>query len=345
MQHPDIVIAGAGIVGLSLALELQQRGLRVTVLDAGQALAQASTAAAGMLAVDDPHNPILLKPLSRLSASLYPAYLDRIAELSGQRVDFQTTSTLQAVPEEIDYFEPDAQLIRELVPQLVPGSHRFALLDERSVDPRQLAPALLAAVREAGVTLLEGTPLARIASTGDGVRVETGDGQSLHAGYLVDCMGAWTPAPVAPRKGQLFSVTLPPSLALETVVRTQDIYIVPRTQGANAGRAVIGATVEFAGFDKTVKPAAILALNARAVALLPQLAEAHLEEAWSGLRPATEDELPILGAIAAQPRYVLANGLYRNGILLAPGTARVIAQLLMQETPEVDLAAFSPARF
>lgn len=345
MQHPDIVIAGAGIIGLSLALELQQRGLRVTVLDAGQAMAQASTAAAGMLAVNDPHNPILLKPLSQLAASLYPAYLDRIAELSGERVDFQTSSALQAVPAEIDYFEPDAEAVRQLVPQLVPGEHRFALLDERSVDPRQLAPALLAAVRKAGITLLEGTPMTRIASSPEGIRVDTGAGESLHTGYLIDCMGAWTPAPVAPRKGQMLAVTLPPALALETVVRTQDIYIVPRTQGPNAGRAVIGATLEFAGFDKTVKPAAILALNARAVALLPQLAEAHFEEAWSGLRPSTEDELPILGAIPSQPRYVLANGHYRNGILLAPATARVIAQVLAGEVPEVDLTPFSPARF
>ncbi len=339
MASPDFLIAGAGIIGLSLALELEARGAQVTVLDAGLALQQTSSAAAGMLAVGDPQNPPALLPLAELSASLYPGFLDRIAALSGTHVPFQTFSTLEA-GSRID----PLQRIEELVPQLDPGTRHFHLLKENSVDPRQLAPALLAAVRATRITLLEQTALQRITATPTSVRVHT-NAAPLEAPYLVDCMGSWSPAPVRPRKGQMLAVRMPASLDLATVIRTPEVYIVPRTDGPNAGLAIIGATIEDAGFDLTVHAFDILTLNARATKLLPVLAEAEFVESWSGLRPATLDELPILGSAPRQPRYLLATGHYRNGILLAPATAHVMAQLLTGETPSVDLSPFSATRF
>ena len=338
VTSPDFVIAGAGIIGLSLALELHARGASVVVLEAGRALQQTSSAAAGMLAVEDPANPPALKPLAQLSARLYPAYLDRIADLSGLRVPFQTTSTLEASDTDII---PNPQ---ELVPQLAPTSTTFRLLEERSVDPRQLAFALLAAVHNTSIEIREHTALTRVSMTPSGVHIGT-SAHPLAASKLIDCMAAWSPAPVAPRKGQMLAVRMPLSLDLSTVVRTPDVYIVPRTDGPNAGRAILGATIEDAGFDLTVKPADIVALNQRACALIPALARAEFLESWSGLRPATADGLPILGALPTQPRYVVANGHFRNGILLAPATAQVIAQFLSNEPPTVDLSPFTPTRF
>ena len=119
----------------------------------------------------------------------------------------------------------------------------------------------------------------------------------------------------------------------------------PRTLGPHAGRVLIGATVEDAGFDLTVHPLDILTLNARASRLLPALAQAEFIESWAGLRPATVDGLPILGSTAAQPRYVVASGHFRNGILLAPATARVTAQMLLGEPLDISLNAFVPDRF
>jgi len=336
---PDFVIAGAGIVGLSLALELEARGASVLVLEAGSAARQTSSAAAGMLAVHDPKNPPALLPLSELSASLYPGFLDRIGALSQTRVPFQTSATLEAGVATESLPDP-----RAVVPHLDPGSHFFHLLDEHSVDPRQLAAALLAAVRATRIELREHTVLERIAATPTSIRVDT-SGESLEASALIDCMGAWSPAPVSPRKGQMLAVAIPPDLDLACVVRTHDIYIVPRTEGPNAGRAIIGSTLEDAGFDLTVHPLDILTLNAKAVKLLPALASAPFLESWSGLRPGTSDGLPILGAVPRQPRYFLATGHFRNGILLAPATARVMAQLLMEESPSVDLMPFLPGRF
>ncbi len=339
MASPDFLIAGAGIIGLSLALELEARGAEVTVIDAGVALQQTSTAAAGMLAVNDPQNPSALRPLAELSAALYPSFLDRIAALSGSLVPFQTLTTLEAVSQ----VDPPRRT-EALVPQLDPGENHFHRLEENSIDPRQLATALLAAVRKTRVTLLERTALTRITATPTSVRIETNTG-ALEAPYLIDCMGSWSPAPVRPRKGQMLAVRMPSSLDLAVVIRTPEVYIVPRTSGPNAGLAIIGATIEDAGFDLTVHALDILTLNARATKLLPVLAEAEFVESWSGLRPATADELPILGPAPLQPRYLLATGHYRNGILLAPATARVMAQLLTGETPSVDLSRFSASRF
>jgi glycine oxidase len=357
MHHPcfsdrDICIAGAGIIGLSLALELQHRGASVTVLDRATPLGEASTAAAGMLAAADPHNPPQLRSLSDLSLSLYPAFLDSLHVLSGIRVPFQTHNTLQAIPPGVlnSSNELTPEDLAHLLPALNPGDHRFLLVDERSLDPRQLATALLAAVHATAIDLRPNTPVLSTRSVNNAVEIQTPAG-ILHAKQFVDCTGAWASITsrlpnlqVAPKKGQLLAVSLPSSLPLHVVVRTPSIYIVPRTSGPNAGRAIIGATIEDAGFNKTVHPSDIAHLRSLAAALLPPLAGAPQLEAWAGLRPVTPDGLPLLGALPTQPNHFIAAGHYRDGILLAPATAHVMAQLILDITLSIDLEPFSPAR-
>ena len=341
MRHPDICIAGAGIIGLSLALELHHRGATVLVLDQATPLSEASTAAAGMLAADDPENPPQLRPLSDLSLSLYPSYIARIESLSGLPIPFQTSVTLQASS---SYRTSDANLL----PQLSTGNHHFIRLQEHSVDPRQLAASLLAAVKATTIELRTNTTVLRVSPAENSIQIETAT-SNLTASHFIDCTGAWAvtapPDQVVPKKGQMLSVALPPDLPLDLVIRTPDIYIVPRTVGPNAGRAIIGATIEDRRFDKTVDPSQIARLQAQATQLLPGLSQAPILESWAGLRPATSDRLPLLGPIAPNSRHLLATGHYRNGILLAPATAHVIAQLLMGETPDADLAPLAPTRF
>ncbi len=352
MQHPSICIGGAGIIGLSLALELHHRGIPVTVLDQSSPLAEASTAAAGMLAANDPNNPPQLQSLADLSLSLYPDFLDRLCDLSGIRVPFQTYTTLQALPPSapptVGTLTPE-DLVR-LLPALNPGDHRFILLEEHSVDPRQLATALLAAIRATSIDLRSNTPVLSTRSIDNAIEIHTPAG-TLHAKQFVDCTGAWASATshlpsiqVVPKKGQMLAVSLPPSLLLHLVVRTSDVYIVPRTSGPNAGRAVIGATIEDAGFDKTVHHSDIAHLRSLATALLPQLADTPQLEAWAGLRPATPDGLPLLGALSTLPNHFIATGHYRDGILLAPATAHLMAQLLSDESSSIDLTPFYPTR-
>jgi len=336
-----LCIAGAGIIGLSLALEMAARGATVTVLDAGPPLVQASTAAAGMLAAADPENPLQLAPLAGLSLSLYPVFLNRIRQISGIAVPIQTTRTLQALPPHHTNTHPvlTAAELTTMVPALATGTNRFLTLTEDSLDPRQLAAALLTAVANAKVILHANRPCLAAETGANSITIQTPTGP-IRAEQFVDCTGAWA---TSPRKGQMLYVLPPPGFSLNLALRTPDIYIVPRLTGPNAGRLLIGATIEDAGFDTAPRTADIESLRAKASALLPPLANAPIVESWAGLRPVTPDELPILGRIA--PRHFIASGHYRNGILLAPGTAQILADLLTDIPPAIDLSPYAPARF
>jgi glycine oxidase len=349
MRHTDICIAGAGIIGLSLALELHRCGLSVAVFDQAQPLGEASTAAAGMLAASDPDNPAALRKLADLSLSLYPAFLDRLHELSGIAVPFHTSQTLQSQISSSSATLSLEALIKVL-PQLTPHHHHFTLIDEHSLDPRNLAAALLAAVRATPIDLQSNTKVLSTQSIDDSVDVHTSQG-IFHAAKFVNCTGAWATdsalapaAAIAPKKGQMLAIAIPPSLSLPLVVRTHGMYIVPRTTGPNAGRAIIGATIEDAGFDKIVHPADIAHLRALAAALLPPLADAPQLEVWAGLRPSTPDELPFLGRSSDHRNQFVAAGHYRNGILLAPATAHVMAQMIANQPTAIDLSVYSPTR-
>lgn len=352
MQHADICIAGAGIIGLSLALELHHRGHRVVVLEQAAPLGEASTAAAGMLAAGDPENPPELRALADFSLTLYPGFLERLQALSGLRVPFQTHTTLQSLPAHspasADVLTPED--LSHLLPALNPGSHRFLLLDERSLDPRQLATALLAAVRATSIDLRPDTRVLATADKGKLIEIQS-TRERVVAAKFVDCTGAWSASTsplsslqIAPKKGQMLYLALPRELPLHFVIRTHSIYIVPRTIGPNAGRAIVGATVEDAGFDKALHASDIAHLRSLASSLLPPLADAPQVDAWAGLRPATADSLPILGTLPGRPNHLLATGHFRNGILLAPATAHVMAQWIAGETPSVNLTPFSPDR-
>ena len=310
----DVIIAGAGIIGLALALELAERGLQVTVLERGEPMREASWAAAGMLAAGDPGNPAALRPLAEYSLALYPAFLARVEALSGLSVTFRTTQTRQSVRGGV------------------------LVLDEQSLDPRDLCHALPVACEAAGVRIHTHTPATVVSTHADTMTVSTATTQFLST-YFVDCRGAWADSVTAPRKGQMLAVTLPAHLSLTHTLRSEEIYLVPRGDG----RVIVGATVEDAGFDKQVHPSAIAELFRSGVALWPPLAQGRVTESWAGLRPATPDELPILAEIT--PRRFLATGHYRNGILLAPGTARVMAELILARPTEIDLSPYSAARF
>ena len=340
MHGTDVVIAGAGVIGMSLAVELRRRGRRVTLLERATPGAGASNAAAGMLAAHDRANPPALQPLASLSEELYPAFLARLRRLApAVPVPLQTEWTLESAPLGEAHTLPTG---------VATGAGPFQLMREASLDPRQLVKALLAACRQSTVRLMTGTQLrscepGRAAS----LLVHTG-AETITCSQLVDTTGAWSTAAVRPVKGQMLRVHLGdatprlPGLG-NIVLRTPSIYLLPRLDGS----AVIGATLEEKGFCIKTKDSTIADLRARAAALLPAVADALELERWAGLRPATTDGLPLLGPLpgSAPGSVFLATGHFRNGILLAPATAHVMAQLLCGETPGVSLQNFSPARY
>ena len=361
MPLADVCIAGAGLIGLTLARSLAETGLSVLVLTRVTPLNEASQAAAGMLAVDDPDNPAALHPLSQLSRSLYPAFLDRIAADSGHRVRFQTQRTLQftAAPRPVGLPVLSASQLQSLVPTLPSAPHAVLDLVEASLDPRELSLSLIASLpAQPRIDLRPHTPVERVAASPAGVVVHTTSGEQIAAGAFVDCTGAWSLASsldpslrILPRKGQMLTIPTPPALARHALVlRTHELYLVPRLHGPRAGHCVLGATVEDVGFDRAVEPHALQNLLSLASHLLPELATAPILSSWSGLRPATSDLLPILGRLrpplARHPLPLfIASGHFRNGILLAPATAAVLTDLIRGRPPALALEAFSPDRF
>jgi glycine oxidase len=355
MNRTEVAIAGGGIIGLSTALELAAAGRQVTVFERGRAMSEASWAAAGMLAAGDPENPGALRPLAELSRALYPQFLDRIRELSGLPVPIRTTQTIQG---ELDvphgFFELDAASLNTLAPGIEARNLNFFLLEEWSLSPRDLAEALPKAIRAAGVDLREGCPVLSAHDSGSRVEITTADGEWMAEG-MIYAAGAWseglTGIAIPPRKGQIVEVQVVSGPRLDVVLRTPEIYLVPRSDG----RIVIGATVEDVGYDKRVDEQAVAELIATAAALWPPLREARVVEAWAGLRPGSPDDLPVIDTLSRYPgeiageyrksRCWLAAGHFRNGILLAPGTARLLRQMISGETPGIDHSPFRCGRF
>ena len=223
---------------------------------------------------------------------------------------------------------------------------RALYLKERSVDPRALSTAAFKAAKSRGVDFSSGDPV-RAADVTDGrvIGVTTAK-TSFCAEKLVICAGAWSgqigprPIPTRPVKGQMLCLVMHPRNLLKHVIRTPDVYLIPRSDG----RLLVGATVEEAGFDKRTDPDTIQRLHRSALKLVPKLADAKILEDWAGLRPGTPDNLPILGATEI-PGYYVATGHFRDGILLAPITAQIMAEVIEGRKPEYDLLPFSPSRF
>lgn len=343
-----IAIAGGGIIGLACALALRHRGFPVTVLEVGETAKEASWAAGGMLASEDPENPAALLAFSRYSRSLYDEFLSEIETLSGKSVPLRTHETIQVL-EHGRTISPGTPLSRSEAQTLIPGlagsAERYILLEEASLDPRELCAALRSAVIAAGAILHEQERVLSAEAAGEDVLVATSR-STMRVGAFLNCCGAWAASlnssiSVAPSKGQMLVIAQPKHMLLTRVLRSPEVYLIPRGDG----RIVIGATVENSGYSKQVESQALDALRMRAAALWPPAADAPRIDSWAGLRPGTPDALPVIGGYEEGDtlRFV-ATGHFRNGILLAPGTARVMADLINGREPAVDLASFSPRR-
>ncbi len=340
---------GGGIIGLSLSIELRKRGANVLLVERGEPGREASHAAAGMLSDCALETPPALQPLARASARMYPEFVHELQDESGVNVDLRDQGTLLFLSPEhadrgLEAEEISATRVTELEPALANNKYAAFYLTERSVDPRALTAAALKAAKHREVEISSGTAVISLLIFDGRVAGVTTDKTKYHAPVVVNCAGAWAGQisahhfPTRPVKGQMLCVVGGPTLT--HVLRAPEVYLVPRSDG----RVLIGATVEEAGFDKRTDADTIQRLHRAAVVLIPALERARVLESWAGLRPGTPDDLPILGATNT-PGYFVAAGHFRDGILLAPVTAHVMAQVVMGLKPELDLTPFSPERF
>jgi glycine oxidase len=344
----DVIVVGGGIIGLSLSIALHKRGLRVLVVERGEPGREASHAAAGMLADCPLETPTPLQPLATASARMYPEFVLDLQDESGMKVDLRDNGTLLIAPEHSAFVaqNPLPASLAELEPALSEVRGPVAYLKERSVDPRALVAAALKAAKHRGVDISSGTTATDLLfSDGRVAGIQT-DRTHYNAPCVVNCAGAWAGSfsahhfPTRPVKGQMLAVACAQHDVVRHVIRAPEVYLVPRSDG----RIVIGSTLEEAGYDKRIDADTIQRLHQAAIRLVPALDEARILEDWAGLRPGTPDDLPILGATGT-PGYFVAAGHFRDGILLTPVTAHVIAQVITNAKPDHDISAFSPLRF
>jgi glycine oxidase len=353
VKNWDVIVIGGGIIGLSLSLELRKRGATVLVVERGQPGREASYAAGGMLVDSGDETPAALQPLATASARMYPEFVHELQLESELAIDLRDHGAIVFPSPEHARERPGVQLqtllpapLAELEPALAETNQPAFYLTERSVDPRGLSAAAVQAAKNRGVDFSSGDAVTSVRLSDGRVEGVVTVKTSFLAPKVVNCAGAWSGQisphafPTRPVKGQMLCLASPSRNLLKHVIRAPEAYLIPRSDG----RILVGTTVEEAGFDKRTDVATIQRLHRAAIAMVPELRNAKILEDWAGLRPGTPDALPILGATAT-PGYYVATGHFRDGILLAPVTAHLIAQVIEGKNPDHDLASFSPARF
>ncbi|MFI0480780.1 glycine oxidase ThiO [Actinomadura sp. 9N215] len=351
----DLAVVGAGPIGLAVAWRAAERGLAVTVHDAGPDGAGAWYAAAGILAPvsaetvgEDELSGLLVE-----SSAVWPAFAAELEAATGLDIGYRTEGTLMVALTAAD--ETEARRVRDYQTGLGLAAHpRTAaelrgcepslalrvrggayLPGDRQVDPRRMMIALRAACRAAGVTFAR----ARVSDLAD-----LPDGRAVVAAGCGSA--ALTGLPVRPVKGQVLRLRPPDGRApcFRHVIRGyaggRPVYLVPRP----GGEVVAGATMEERS-DRLVTAGAVVELLRAATDLVPELAGYELAEACVRHRPATPDGAPIMGPLPWRPDVIVATGHYQNGILLAPLTAELVVQALTGPDPEERFATFGPSRF
>ncbi|MBF0310837.1 MAG: glycine oxidase ThiO [Magnetococcales bacterium] len=364
MSMGDVLVVGAGVMGCACAHRLLQAGYAVTLLERSFPGAESSAAAAGILgAQSEVSEAGAFFELCLASRGMFREYARELRELSGVDVAYEDSGVLEValdpgegrivagralwmldrglrveVLDDIRARELEPSLTRRLV-----GANFYP--DDHQVDPVRLAQALASTVARLGGRFLAGEQVVGLVLEADrvvGVRTVAG----LHrAEAVVVAGGAWSSGmadlpplrtAIKPMAGQILLGEARPPL-MRRVVYGLKGYIVPRADG----RILMGSTLEDRGFDKAVTIGGLQRISTMATELVPGLAAVRLAQTWSGLRPATLDNLPLLGA-GPLPGLFFAAGHFRNGILLTPVTGQVIADLVQGRQPAWDIRPFAP---
>ena len=347
--RPDVLVIGSGIIGSSIAWRLAQRGLRVTIVDAGRFGNQASRAGAGMLVPGaEAEGDSTWARRSVESLRMYPEFVRELESESGLPIDYRVCGAIELEPQAktpppgvVSHRIPESEM-RGLVPELNLEGVTEALYypDEAIVDPRDILAALRVALR--GVEILEDRGVTAVdAETGT---VFFRNGELSSAGAIVVAAGAWTSALLPglpesfPVKGHLIGYRLRPG-SLGPILRQGHTYILQR----GSGFTIAGSTTEHAGFDARVNPQTVTRLHHRARRFLPRLLRGSPDESWIGFRPGVAADEPQVYRYGDNRTFV-AYGHYRNGILLAPITAQLVAGLVTSSSGTDSYAPADPPR-
>lgn len=358
----DCLIVGGGLIGMITARELAAEGARVHLLERGECGRESSWAGGGILSPLAPWElPDAVSRLAHWSQRHYPALAASLHEDTGIDAEW-TRSGLLSVDTDADDFARaaawgeahgmrveriDAAAVAALEPACRPAREALWLPEVAQIRNPRLLQALKKALAAAGVAIREHSPVVEVIVANGRVRgVRMQSGETIETECVIVAGGAWSgellaPLGVAtgirPVKGQMLLYRGAPGL-LRTVLQDHGYYAVPRRDG----QILFGSTLEDAGFDGSTSAAARAELSAAAAALAPALAGLPLLRQWAGLRPGSPEGVPSIGPVPGIEGLHLNVGHYRNGVLLAPGSARLLADLMLGRAPIVPPAAYLP---
>jgi len=367
-----IIIVGGGVIGLSIAWRLARENTRdeILLLDANRAGEGTSRVSAGMIApiaeagFEDPH---FIK-FARLSRERYRAFVSEVSRDADMPVVLgeegsiivaihrDDVEAMRRVYEHRRHADLPVEWLtgteaREMEPTLTPRvSAAMWIAYDGQVNPRALLPALVRACNRRGVEVRESARVQRIVINDETVAGVELDGETIPAGTVVLCAGAWSgtidgmPADVVPQvrpiRGQILRLTRTADFAMKHVVRGPRAYLLPKDDGT----VVVGATQEEAGFDATPTAGGIKTILENAWEMVPSIYDLPIERVEVGLRPGTRDHLPLVGATRIHG-LIMATGHFRHGILFAPTTADAVCRGILTGDFGEDVAAFAPDRF
>lgn len=363
----DVLIIGGGVIGLSLAYELSAQGKSVRVVDRTAPGQESSWAGAGILPPDvsrPSEHPY--QQLISLSHALHTQWAKRLREETGVDNGYHRTGALylahdeatagqlkQVVAEcgrrdiEAHWLSPAELAKDEPAMDLQKARGACLLPDECQLRNPRHVKALLVACQARGVTIDAGRPIDDFAIQGDRITAARCGADEFRAKQYCVTGGAWSgglvarlgcTVPIKPIRGQIVLLSGP--RVLRRIINDGHRYLVPRTDG----RILVGSTEEDVGFDKRTTAETVGSLLQFAVELVPGLHDHTVERTWAGLRPGNADGLPYLGRVPKLQNAFVAAGHYRHGLHLSPGTAVVMAQLLLGQQPSIDLTPFRPDR-
>jgi len=368
---PKVAIIGAGVIGLGIGWRLAKAGAAVDIFERAEAGRGASWAAAGMLAADLEAEPSeqRLHALNRESVGRWPAFAEELEAAAGFDVELRREGTLAVAltADEADQLRHQSEYqrwlgielewlsaaeLRRREPRLAPGIVAAAFSPrDLQVNNRRLVAALETAFRRAGGRLHRQTPISAVILTNGRATGVLVDREVHGADTVVLAAGAWSREiggiprevlpPVRPIKGQMLALHMTPDAPLiRHVIWAPGVYMVPRRHGT----LILGATVEERGFDTSLTAGAMLSLLHAAWRALPDIAELAVSETWTGFRPGSPDDAPILGPSAIEG-LILATGHHRNGILLMPISADEICRCVLTGEVSAIIRPFGAERF
>lgn len=351
----EVVVVGAGLIGLSVARALAAEGLGVTLIGAPSA-GEASPASAGMLAPSVERSSGPAHDFAVASRDRFPAFLQTLEEETGKRVSLNRLGILQlaltaagvkglkkSLLPGAEWLDDSA--LHKLEPTLAHGLGAVYSPNDGCVDNVELLVALRAAVEKSPVRIVEEKVVA-VEQSASSTTARTDSGNVFAGDKLVIAAGAWSSTisgiafgkHVRPSKGQMLAYASSP---IRHVVYGPRGYLVPRENGYT----LAGSTMEDVGFETNTTAEGIAKISSVAEEICPAFSSTRPDRAWAGLRPVTPDLLPLIGADPNNPQVVYACGHSRNGVLLAPLTGEIVADLVVGRGVAFDLTQFRPDRF